>query len=211
LSENRNIMNFLTFRKTLHGYPVFSIGDIEKIFPDFNRKNLANWQQKKYIQKIRNSWYRFSDNDLNENALFFISNQIYAPSYISLESALSHYGFIPEGVFQITAISTLKTDNFDTPIGYFNYQNLKPNLFFGYKLLPFSDFYFKMAEPEKTILDYLYLHSDIQTEDHLFELRLNAIEINQQINFDTLNHYCDFMGSKSLKKRVNTFIKFIKN
>ena len=204
-------MTFQGFRIAFQSYPIFSFGEIEKLFPKFDRKNLVNWQRKNYIEKIRNSWYRFTEIPLNEDALFFVSNHIYTPSYISLESALSHYGFIPEGVFKITAISTLKTHQFTTPIGNFSYQNIKPNLFFGYKLLPYNNFYYKIAEPEKTILDYLYLHPDIKTEDILYELRLNVIEINQQINFDTLMHYTDFIDSKSLLKRVKTFIKFIEN
>ena len=68
-----------------------------------------------------------------------------------------------------------------------------------------------MAESEKAILDYLYLHPDIKNEDILYELRLNTIEIKKQINFETLNNYTHFINSKSLSKRVKVFIKFIEN
>lgn len=204
-------MTFQEFRLTLKDYPVFSIVEIEKLFPSFDKKNLVYWQKKNYIQKIRNSWYRFTENALNTDVLFFTSNQIYQPSYISLESALSHYGFIPEGVFKITAISTLKTQEFTTPIGVFGYQNLKTNLFFGYQIVNFGTFNYKIAEPEKAILDYLYLHSNVETEDHFYELRLNAFEINQQINLGILNNYVGHIQSKSLTKRVETFLKYINN
>ena len=137
-------MTFQEFRLTLKDYPVFSIVEIEKLFPSFDKKNLVYWQKKNYIQKIRNSWYRFTESTLNTDILFFTSNQIYQPSYISLESALSHYGFIPEGVFKITAISTLKTQEFTTPIGVFGFQNLKTNLFFGYQIVNFGTFNYKI-------------------------------------------------------------------
>ena len=204
-------MTFQEFRLTLKDYPVFSIIEIEKLFPSFDKKNLVYWQKKKYIQKIRNSWYRFSENLLNTDTLFFISNHIYAPSYISLESALSYYGFIPEGVFKTTAISTLKTHQFTTPLGVFGYQNVKPTLFFGYHLLQFNTFNYKMAEPEKAILDFLYLHSDIETEDHLYELRLNIFEIKKQVNFDTMKIYAQHIQSHSLTRRVETFLKYVEN
>lgn len=204
-------MTFQEFRLTLKGYPVFSIIEIEKLFPSFDKKNLVYWQKKNYIQKIRNLWYRFSENTLNTDTLFFISNHIYAPSYISLESALSHYGFIPEGVFKTTAISTLKTQQFTTPIGVFGYQNVKPTLFFGYNLLQFNGFNYKMAEPEKAVLDFLYLHPDIETEDHLFELRLNIFEIKKQVNFELMKNYAQHIQSKSLTHRVETFLKYIDN
>jgi predicted transcriptional regulator of viral defense system len=204
-------MTFQEFRLTLKDYPVFSTIEIEKLFPSFDKKNLVYWQKKNYIQKIRNSWYRFSENALSTDTLFFISNHIYTPSYISLESALSHYGFIPEGVFKITAISTLKTQQFTTPIGVFGYQNLKTPLFFGYRLIQFNTFNYKMAEPEKAILDYLYLHPDSETEDHFYELRLNNFEIKKQVNFEIMKSYLQHIQSKSLTHRVETFLKYIAN
>ena len=211
MPKNRNKMSFQEFRTTFHNYPVFSTGDVEMLFPTFDNKNLVNWQHKNYVQKIRNSWYRLVEHKIDMDTLFFISNHIYHPSYISLEMALSFYGFIPEGVFTITAISTLKTQLFKTPIGFFNYQNFKPNLYFGYRLVSFDHFQFKIAEPEKAILDYLYLHPEISTADHLFELRLNIFEIKEQVNMDTLHKYCFLISSKSLSNRVETFIKFIEN
>ena len=147
-------MVFQEFRSTFRNYPLFSIKEVEKLYPSFDAKNLVNWQHKMYIQKIRNSWYRLTENPLDLDTLFFISNQMYAPSYISLESALSYYGFIPEGVFKITAISTLKTQEFTTPASVFSYRSIKPELYFGYQLVSFGSFHFKIAEPEKTILDY---------------------------------------------------------
>ncbi|NJN33579.1 MAG: hypothetical protein HC817_04325 [Saprospiraceae bacterium] len=111
-------MNFQVFRTTFKDYPVFSKKEIEKLFPTFDAKNLVNWQKKNYVQKIRNEWYRLNEYSLDTLTLYFISNQLYNPSYVSLETALSHYGFIPEGVFRITAITTLKTQFFDTSIGF---------------------------------------------------------------------------------------------
>lgn len=204
-------MNYLQFRTTFKGHPVFSLIEIKKYFPKFDAKNLVNWQAKNYVQKIRNSWYRFTENPLNTDVLFFISNHIYAPSYISLESAFSYYGFIPEGVFQITAISTLKTQIFEFSMGYFKYQNLKPNMFFGYVLMPFNDFRYKIADPQKCLLDFLYLHPDIKTEGHFYEMRFNISEIKRQVDFKILEEYCQMIDSKALSKRVKTFIRFIEN
>ena len=204
-------MNYQTFRNTFKDYPIFSKIEIKKRFPSFDAKNLVNWQAKNYVQKVRNSWYRLTENSLNSDTLFFISNHIYSPSYISLESALSYYGFIPEGVFKITSITTLKTQNFSTSLGYFVYQNLKPHLFFGYELKSFNGFYFKLADPQKCVLDFLYLHSDIKTEGHLFELRFNISEIKKQIDFKILDEYCQIIDSDALSKRVKTFIHFIEN
>jgi predicted transcriptional regulator of viral defense system len=204
-------MNFQTFRTAFQNYPVISERDIEKLFPDFDRKNLLYWQRKGYLQKLRNTWYRLAEMLLHQEALYFISNQIYQPSYVSLEMALSHYGFIPEGVFKITAISTLKTQQFQTPIGDFKYQNVKPDLFFGYLLRPVGDCFYKMAEPEKAILDYLYLHPEMDSEAHFHEMRFNVFELQKMLTPPTLHVYTESFQSKALKKRVRAFNQFIKN
>ncbi len=204
-------MTFQSFRTTFQPYPFFSIKEIEKLYPHFDYKNLGYWQEKKYVQKIRNGHYFLTEKGLDTDTLYFISNQMYAPSYISLETALSYYGFIPEGVFKTTAISTLKTQSFTTPIGVFSYQNLKPNLYFGYQLIPFDKFNFKIADPEKTILDYLYLHSELNTEDHFFEMRFNILEMNRQLNLETLDAYKTRIDSNALSNRLKILLKFIKN
>lgn len=204
-------MNFQTFRSTFQHYPIISRTEIEKVYPGFDPKNLVYWQKKQYLQKIRNSWYRLKETPLDSDTLFFISNHIYQPSYISLETAMSYYGFIPEGVFKVTAVSTLKTNGFHTLIGDFGYQNIKPSLYFGYQMVRFGNFYFKMAEPEKTMLDFLYLHPEMTDESHFYELRLNRKEIKSSVNMDILNAYCQTINSGSLCKRVAIFLKFIEN
>lgn len=204
-------MNFETFRATFQSYPIISRIEIEKLYPDFNPKNLVYWQKKQYVQKIRNAWYRLKEAPLDSNTLFFISNHIYQPSYISLETAMSYYGFIPEGVFKVTAISTLKTKSFQTVIGNFGYQNIKPSLYFGYLMAPFGSFYFKIAAPEKTILDFLYLHPEMADESHFYELRLNLQEIKRSVDLDTLSQYSQGFHSKTLTRRVELFLKFIEN
>lgn len=204
-------MNFQSFQKAFSEYPVFSQQEIRMRFPGFDSKNLVNWQAKDYLLKIRNSWYAFSSQKMEPDALFFISNQIYQPSYISLETALSHYGFIPEGVFRTTAISTLKTQKFQTPVGLFTYQNIKPALNFGFRLLPFGKYFYKLASPEKAILDYFYLHPELTSESDFEGLRLNIIEINRSVNFQTFKAMLDAIQSKALSKRAESFFRYLQN
>lgn len=204
-------MNFQAFHSAFQNYPLISDKDIEKLFPNFERKNLLYWQRKGYLQKLRNTWYRLSEMPLHQEILYFISNQIYQPSYLSLEMAMSGYGFIPEGVFKVTAISTLKTQQFHTPIGDFKYQNVKPSLFFGYLLRPVGDCFYKIAEPEKAILDFLYLHPEMDSEDHFYEMRFNVFELQQTLNAQTLLTYTQLFQSKALERRVKKFIQLIEN
>ena len=100
----------------MRAFPVFSVQEVEKHFPGFNNRRLVEWQEKGYIQKLRNPYYRFMDREVDEAYLCYCANAIYAPSYVSMESVLSIHGFIPEGVFQITSCTTPKTNRFETGI-----------------------------------------------------------------------------------------------
>lgn len=205
-------MNFRMFHDQFAEMPLISVIEIEKAFPKFDRNALTRWQEAQYIQKIRNSLYRFSGKAISSDAeSFFVANKIYKPSYVSLYSALSWYGFIPEGVFTVTSITTSKTNRFDTPVGHFSYQSVKPELFFGYRLEPFGKYVFKMAEPEKAFLDLLYLNPKMNNEDHFYEMRLNFWEINEKFKVEIFKKYLSLFQSTSLEKRANVFIKFIQN
>ncbi len=127
-------MNYLDFKNRLSPHIIFSTNDIEFYFPKFNRMNLVRWQQSNLIIKLRNEWYCFQESIVEEKFLFSISNKIYQPSYVSLESALSYYGIIPEGVFMIQGISTLKTNNSATQKATFNTNISKPIFSLGINL-----------------------------------------------------------------------------
>ena len=49
-----------------------------------------------------------------------LANLIYGPSAISLEYALSFYGFIPESTFTLTCITNKRNKFFSTPVGAFS-------------------------------------------------------------------------------------------
>ena len=50
-----------------------------------------------------------------------IANLVYGPSYISMETALSIHGWIPEAVHSVMSVSSGRTKAFETPVGYFDY------------------------------------------------------------------------------------------
>ncbi len=58
----------------------------------------------------------------NPVSLFALAARMYRPSYISLESALSAHGFIPEGVEAICSGSFRRARTFENPLGRFVYR-----------------------------------------------------------------------------------------
>lgn len=204
-------MKYLELKSELRDFTIFSLNEIRNIEPGFHRRRLNEWQDKGYIKKVVRGYYIFSDLKLSEEVLFKIANRIYLPSYVSLESALSYYHLIPESVYGITSISTRKTYHFRTSIGEFIYRTLKPPLFFGYDLIKFQEKYLKMASIEKALLDYFYLHSDIETEQDFDSLRINKEMFFEQMDEKKLMNFLEKFNQKKLTGRINRFWSYMKN
>jgi predicted transcriptional regulator of viral defense system len=168
----------------------------------------VEWQRKGYIIKLRRGFYCFEETEKGESFRYFSANKIYSPSYISLESALSYYNLIPEGVFTTTSLTTRNTTSFSTPVGSFSFRNVKAQLFFGYRLLNIQGHTIKIAEPEKALLDYLYLNK-IDTPEILEGLRLNESQLLDLLDFDKLRQYSEVFHSKILQKRLQLLKKMI--
>lgn len=204
-------MTWQEFRKTFSGFPLFSLQYIMKADRSFHRRRLVEWQGKGYIKKLANAWYCFADMRLDEPFLFLASNKIYQPSYISLESALAYYGFIPEGVFNITAVSTLKTNQFKSEAATFRYRNVKEELFWGYALVPTHAVNFKIAFPEKALLDYLYFNRHINTSRELEHLRLNKSVIKKAISQKRLKLFCRQYNNARLNGQTDSVLKYLRH
>lgn len=204
-------MNFQDFQRQFKDRIVIRKSDILQVFSKFDNKNLVYWQKKWYIKKLINWFYYFSDLSINEVLLFFISNNIYHPSYISTYSAFSYYGIIPEQVFSITAVTTNITKKYDTNIWFFSYQNIKENLFWWYNVIEKRGVSIYFADIEKAILDFFYLNKRYKTKEDIEGLRFNADMINNRINIDKLNKYLKIFNNKSLNKKIDLFLNVIKD
>lgn len=202
-------MHFLNFKNKLKNFPIFSIMDIAKIDSSFHKQRLSEWQKKGYIRKIRQGFYIFSDLEISEGTLFIFANRIHQPSYISLEMALSVYGLIPEGVYEITSVTSNKTTRLQTVVGNFIYRHIKPELMFGYELKEYNGHYYKIAEIEKAILDFFYFHPDIDDEAGFDGMRFNVEEFKEHASIEKLHRYLLYYRNKALTHRINKFLTYM--
>ena len=204
-------MQYVELKEQLKNFKIFNLNDIRKIEEDFDLRRLNEWQKKNYIKKIRQGFYIFSDLEINEQALFIIANRIHEPSYISLEMALSFYGFIPEAVYGITSVTSQKTKKIKTLVGGFAYRHIKPELLFGYGLREYDGHHYRMAETEKAVLDYLYFNSKIKDEESFIGTRFNADEFKKSVNMEKFNKYLAAFNNKALVRRVKKFLTYIEH
>jgi len=201
-------MNYLTFRVKMYEFACFSVHQAYAAFPGFDRNNLLRWVEKGYLIKLRQGWYAFAEYKGKSDYNWYFANKMYAPSYISLHTALAFYGLIPEAVVGITSVSSLKTASFRNEFGDFTYNSIKENLMFGYELKPLSDGRtIQLATPEKAILDLLYLYSFYRTEQDMVDLRMDEGFLHDELNFERLIKYNEQVGSKALSERIRLFIK----
>ncbi len=202
-------MNFIKLRNSLKDFTVFSLRDILQVDQSFHRRRLNEWQSKGYIRKIIKGFYIFSDLALNENVLYEVSNRIYKPSYVSLESALSYYHLIPESVYGVTSVSTRRTYKFMTSLAEFSYRTVRPDFYFGYVVQAYNQKVFKIAQPEKTILDYFYLNPQLKNENDFESLRINSEQFFEIVDKEVLLNYFTKSLQKSLKERISRFMDFM--
>jgi len=200
-------MNYLYFRNRFVELGCFSVHQIDAAFPGFDRNNLTRWQRKGLLVKLRQSFYAFPEYKSQPNYGFFVSNYIYKPSYISLHTALAFYDIIPEAVTQITAVSALKTAAFENLFGSFSYMKMKPELIFGYNILPFNNRSIHIAQPEKAILDFLYLYPFYDTESEIASLRFDEDFVCNELDVEKLSLYLGKFNNKKLAKRVEILME----
>ena len=200
-------MNFFAFQQAFQERDVIPVNDILKRFPDFDTRRLVEWQDKGYLEKIINKYYSWTNRPISENRLFFTANRLCHNSYISLWSALRWYGFIPEGVYQIFSVTSKQTHQFDTPLGYFHYQHVKPDLMFGYRPVGSGPRDFLLAEPEKALLDTFYLDPSLRDMLDLEGLRLNTAIIAETCNPETLTIYAQAFHNKRVEKLSSLLIE----
>jgi len=138
------------------GILIFSPLEFKRFFnvSQENASFFINYNLKKgFFVKLRNGLYTFRHHYPSE---LEIANKIYAPSYVSLEYALSFYNIIPETVYSVTSVTTKTTREFVINNVSYTYSKIKKIAFTGYIKKYFNGQTALIAEQEKAFIDYLY-------------------------------------------------------
>jgi predicted transcriptional regulator of viral defense system len=194
-------------------FGIFSIDDMESIFPGLDKRRLFEWQSHGYIVKLRKGWYCLPE-FLNESySSWLIANLVHSPSYISLETALSYYEVIPEGVYMTTSVATNRPLSKEMAGQYFTYSSIRQELYMGYALLD-TGFYnrkVKIACMEKAIFDFFYFRTEYSTLKSIRELRFNESVIRDALIMDRLEQYLSQARNSALEKRIRRMFKTVFN
>lgn len=127
-------------------------------------------------------------------SIFHIACQMEPHSYISLESALSYHGWIPEKVTVVSSVTNNgRTKSFETPLGKFHYHFIptQPYEFLtGISRESIEGQPFLIASPLRALMDYVY-EKKLDWEGLGFltqSLRIDIQQLNQlnQQDFDAI-------------------------
>lgn len=130
-----------------------------------------------------------------------IANKLYKPSYISFAYALAYYNILPEMVYEVTSATTKPTRLFTTDTLAFGYYTIKGEAYTGYILKQEVDRSFLIADPEKALVDYVYMA--ILNRGHPSVDRLNIHSLNK----DKAVGYAKLYDRKSLVRRIEEIFK----
>ena len=103
---------------------------------------------------------------------FRLANFLYEPSYVSLEAALNFHGVLSQFPYEVASITTRKPITKKIDEKTFRYVRIKRTLFWGYEAMQG----FLIADPEKALLDLLYLMSKGLAVVHTDELEMSKLD-----------------------------------
>ena len=172
-------MEFNSLLKLIGDEPIFEssillAGDVD---PKLIRIQLSRWIKAGKIYQLRRGLYSIAPPYQRQQPHpFLVANHLQKASYVSLQSALSFYGLIPEVVNITTSVSTGRPERLDTPLGTFEFRHIKTELLFGYRMTELGEQSALIATPEKALLDLIYLQPGGDSPAYLKELRLQNTE-----------------------------------
>ena len=132
---------------------------IESFYPDLkSAEKKVVWLEKNgYIIRLKRGLYvvnpEYTGKRLSNE---LIANHLYAPSYVSMSTALRYYGLIPEAVYVNQSMTVKHSRSFQTPIGNYDYKCISRGAFaVGVRTERFADYAFLIASPEKALCDLI--------------------------------------------------------
>lgn len=159
---------------------IFSLNDL-KVLADENGTTisvqLSRLSRMGMVKNPVKGWYL---NPFNSPSMEELSMVLRAPSYLSMEYALSRHGILSQDVHTYTLVTTKLPHTYSSENDIFEYHQIKRSLYWGYA----TEGTVKVAEPEKALLDWIYI----------------GYSKNREINEDLMMSIIDDMYVEELEK-----------
>lgn len=166
------------------------------------RRQLSRWRRGGRLVQLRRGLYALAPPYRKvEPHPFVVANCLVRGSYVSCQSALGHFGLIPESTPAVTSVAAARPGRWETPLGRYELRHLQVSLLWGYERIePAPGQRAFVATPEKALLDLIYLEPAADSPDYLAELRLQGLE---RLDLERLHHCADRAGKPKLRRAAS--------
>jgi predicted transcriptional regulator of viral defense system len=151
------------------------------IVPAAVTQALARQEQRELVEHISNKiYYNWLALDGSTRDLV---NVLREDAYVSLESALREYGISTQSPRTLTCVTTERPKDFKGRTITISYRSISPRLYWGF--VPKTTRYgsYLIAEPEKAILDWIYLGIQNGAAPALDELDFGSVDRPKLLNY----------------------------
>ena len=163
------------------------------------RRQLSRWKKAGWLYQLRRGLYALAPPFQKVKPHpFLVANRLVHGSYVSCQSALAHYGLIPEHVPITVSVTTARPAHRETPLGTYEFRHVKTELLYGYRFIQVSPGQRAfVALPEKALLDLVYLQPGGDAPAYLQELRLQNLD---RLDLDALQRQAGRSHSPKLRR-----------
>ena len=189
------------------------------LYSDLNNpdKKLSELENKGLIIRIKRNLYVVSQKLHNQEiSIELVANHLYGPSYISLESALSYHGLIPERVYSVRSVCSKLHKEYETPLGRFEYIKA-PEKYYPIGIsqeIVNNSYSFLIATPEKALCDKIMTSQNVRIQS--VKAMLGYLEEDLRFEMSALTSFdidivreCIEFGRK--KTELTQLLKLLQN
>lgn len=112
-----------------------------------------------------------------------IVNELCPNAYISLETALAEWGISTQHPVALTCVSTSNARTIRTESVHILYRKIKTDLFWGFLEKKTRYTTYKIAEPEKALLDWIYFHLQDGLPVALDEIQFHKLDQTRLLEY----------------------------
>ena len=197
-------MKFADILQKTRGMPCFTPGFLDAgEDPAQVRVQISRWVRDGRVLRLHKGLYAVAE-PYRGGSLepFCVANRLRPASYVSLQSALAWHGLIPEFVPVTTSVTTGRPQRIETPIGGFLFRHVGAKRFWGFQEQELATGLIGgqtafVAEPEKALLDLVYLTPGADKREFIEELRLQNLET---LDTDVLDAYAQRFASPKVRR-----------
>jgi predicted transcriptional regulator of viral defense system len=209
-------MKFETLINQFRAHPYFELREVLAMSddqPGSLKNQISGWVRAGKLVRLRRGKYLLAQPyRMRTPSVYYVSNCLLRPSYVSLQTALQYYGMIPEAVAVVQAVSPKHGRDWENQLGVFDYRCIKQERFWGYQECSrgqetSAQDRFLIALPEKALIDLFYLQPHEWTEARHRQMRFQNVDL---VDGDRLRRFARRFDSPKVLTACQRFLTLTK-